>query len=603
VLWLLAIGSIAGCSTLFPGADEAATADAGGPPTHSLGIVAVDTWRPPAGDAVAIAPDAGTGRRGLFDVVWPVDLGQRAADDAGSSEEDAGPPDAVADVGDPGSDAGPADDVAVDAAADVFESDTADPDAGGSDAGELHTADLDVANLDVSEPDAAEADTAALDAGEQDTSAPDTGEPDTTNPDAETMDAGPIDGGGPDVDPNVESCDKIDNDGDGLIDEDCLPAPNLSAGQVWLDRGLYENAFGPQVGPLVAGTLPAEGHRMLAVARDQSPKAALLWADSLVSPSGASWLSHDKWATSANRGGPAVHVSSLLVGGAPQIPVKDGIWKVGFARTLELPTTPKAPLVAGWVNVSWLLAPKLGNSKASVDLDVYCIGGAPMSAANMAKSPLWTAISKRIEKLWAGAQIEVGTVTFTDVLGNDGKKFLYVDDVGNANPGNEMDDLFGLSGKYKPKSKALSIFLVAALLDKDVPVAAGITGQLGGLAGLPGSRLSGMAIAMPLDEVNKGMKQDPTGELLGDVYGAVIAHELGHFLGLWHPIESDGTLLDPIGDTPQCNAPPGTTVFGSQVCPDAAKNLMFWSYHPKALQVSDGQKTVVRRHPSLVAIP
>ena len=202
-----------------------------------------------------------------------------------------------------------------------------------------------------------------------------------------------------------------------------------------------------------------------------------------------------------------------------------------------------------------------------------------------------------------GAGLNVGEVTFTDVLGDDGKKYLYVDDIGESNPSSELAGLLSLNAKYRPKSTAISIYLVSALLDEDKPAAAGITGQLAGVAGLQGSHVSGMVIAMPLDEVNKGMALDSTGELLGDVYGAVISHELGHFMGLWHPMESDGSLMDGIGDTAGCTPPPGTLLYTADVCPQAAKNLMFWAYDPKALQVSAGQTVVCRRHPSLRALP
>jgi hypothetical protein len=75
--------------------------------------------------------------------------------------------------------------------------------------------------------------------------------------------------------------------------------------------------------------------------------------------------------------------------------------------------------------------------------------------------------------------------------------------------------------------------------------------------------------------------------------GILAAHELGHFLGLRHTTELDGTA-DPIGDTPVC---PSETPL--QNCPDY-RNLMFprFPLDPN-LRLTPTQIDVIRRNPLL----
>lgn len=131
----------------------------------------------------------------------------------------------------------------------------------------------------------------------------------------------------------------------------------------------------------------------------------------------------------------------------------------------------------------------------------------------------------------------------------------------------------------KGAADVINLFFVEDLFVSDseenlslLGIAAGIPGSLG----IQGNR-NGVLIGL-------------TAHVLGDklhnqVLGETAAHEMGHFLGLYHPTESGGDSFDPLADTPQCDISRDAVGNGGngdgQVNPNecvgyGADNLMFW---------------------------
>ncbi|HKI98016.1 MAG TPA: Ig-like domain-containing protein, partial [bacterium] len=103
--------------------------------------------------------------------------------------------------------------------------------------------------------------------------------------------------------------------------------------------------------------------------------------------------------------------------------------------------------------------------------------------------------------------------------------------------------------------------------------------------------------------IQSGTVMEYQGDNTGEVLGVVLAHELGHYLGLWHTSQTNSTATgiigeDPIADTPVCtNAQIGSG--GINACPDRT-NLMFPYVSPDANPpVSVDQGTVILLNPAV----
>ena len=98
---------------------------------------------------------------------------------------------------------------------------------------------------------------------------------------------------------------------------------------------------------------------------------------------------------------------------------------------------------------------------------------------------------------------------------------------------------------------------------------------------------------------------DSTGDLDSAELAATIGHELGHYLGLFHTSEYDGSSHDPLRDTAECSGGRDTDrdgeVSGAECGAAAATNMMFWTSAEGFTQdqISAEQSWVLHRNPAI----
>jgi hypothetical protein len=157
----------------------------------------------------------------------------------------------------------------------------------------------------------------------------------------------------------------------------------------------------------------------------------------------------------------------------------------------------------------------------------------------------------------------------------------------------ELGDLFA-SAKGQNKA-GLSYFFIDQYAFENGGNVLGISGGIPGAPGLLGTAHAGVSVAFAI------AKDDPA------VLTTVMAHEGGHYLGLFHPTESTGTSFDPLLDTPECPASSYDTNGDGKVSPSecasggGAENVMFWAVGGQSqVTLTEDQKFVLMRN-SLVS--
>ena len=279
-------------------------------------------------------------------------------------------------------------------------------------------------------------------------------------------------------------------------------------------------------------------------------------------PDGVAVVDLDDGEVDLNPGRPYIGTASVLVPNHDQASrPAPGTWRLQVG-TYEPERFDALVPVSGVIERVSIVFRRVGSGPPFIDLSIGIAVGLSITASTAAEDPFVQAVHAELDKLlFEPLGLRRGTVDYISLPSAH-------DTVEDGDEVREMCRMYARPGPY---GVSVNLFIVPRL-----SFTAGFSGGIPGPAGLYDSNAS----CVVLESLRNGQAT-----------GVLASHELGHFLGLFHTTELDGSV-DPIGDTPSC--PGGTAV---ERCPDYT-NLMFPRFPlNRDLSLTEGQRQVLLRSP------
>jgi hypothetical protein len=312
----------------------------------------------------------------------------------------------------------------------------------------------------------------------------------------------------------------------------------------------------------------------------------LVTAGTITNPAGAEVFSFQK-DISTHRTDPTDGVYTVLIPNNPAVSLDPGPWTFTFLT--DQPDGFSADLQA--------LFKTTPASADTLDLHLHFVGLDDLDAASAPNDANFQSILQNVSQIYESTGLQIGEVAYHDITGDDAARFSVLDST--SGPSSELAQL--LTRSAARSGPALNLFFVA-----DIESAGGgfsLLGLSGGVPGPPGvhgTTSSGVVVNMA------DFADDPASIEL------IMAHEAGHYLGLYHTTEANGAALqppgrdpiqgaDPLSDTPQCgdgaDADANGVLSASECASADGGNLMFWSPTNSSRALSSQQGAILRNNP------
>jgi hypothetical protein len=221
--------------------------------------------------------------------------------------------------------------------------------------------------------------------------------------------------------------------------------------------------------------------------------------------------------------------------------------------------------------------------KGTMPMVFYFTEGNTFNAASAKSDPVFQQAVNKVKDSYAkiGIDLTVDDSSYIDLPGSS--SYAVIDER------SELSGLYALANN--PSVSGLNFFFIDQYAFKGGAGVLGISGGIPGSPGLQGVANAGVSVAYGL------LKDD------AESLGIVMAHEGGHYLGLFHPTEASGKAFDPLDDTPECPASQYDNNFDGRVdhveCASAGtSNMMFWLVDgPPNKTFTIDQQFVLMRNP------